>query len=126
MSDRPENAGRIDLRRQVTLTFLGLWAERLCLAFWPLWSAAAIFLAFIFMGLHEVLPLEITWGVVVLTGLFAIFGLWYAARRFARPTRAQALERIDDALPGHPIRAARDKQAIGRSDAASEAIWHEY
>ncbi len=126
MPSRPENTERIDLRRQIGLTYLGLWAERLCLAFWPLWSAAVTFLAFIFMGLHEVLPLEVTWSVVVLTGILALFGLWYAARRFAKPTRLQALERIDAALPGRPIRAVRDKQAIGRSDAASEAIWQEY
>ncbi len=78
------------------------------------------------MGLHEVLSLELVWGFFVLAGLGLGASLWYAVRRFKAPSKLEALERIDAALPGRPIHAVRDKQAIGANDAASKALWHEY
>ncbi len=126
MAIEPSKPDRIDLRGRLTLTLAGLWAERLCAAFWPVWSVLFAVLAFFFMGLHEVLQLEIVWGFFVLAGALALFGLWFAARRFEAPSKLEALDRIDAALPGRPIHAVRDKQAIGAQDAASKALWHEY
>ncbi|WP_318528001.1 TIGR02302 family protein [Lentibacter sp. XHP0401] len=126
MPDPEKKPERIDLKDQVMLTFIGLWAERLCVGFWPLWSAVIATLAFFFLGLHDVLPLEIVWGFIVLAALSAGFGAWYAWRRFVAPSREEALERIDANLPGRPIRAVRDRQVIGAGDAASEALWREY
>jgi len=126
LPEQTQKPERIDLKDQVLLTYLGLWAERLCVGFWPLWSALIAFLAFIFLGLHEVLPLELVWGFFVFSAFGACFGAWYAWRRFARPSREEALERIDASLVGRPIRAVRDRQAIGAGDAASEALWREY
>ena len=111
MPEQTQKPERIDLKDQVLLTYLGLWAERLCVGFWPLWSALIAFLAFIFLGLHEVLPLELVWGFFVFSAFGACFGTWYAWRRFARPSREEALERIDASLVGRPIRAVRDRQA---------------
>ncbi|WP_438992198.1 TIGR02302 family protein [Lentibacter sp.] len=126
MSEQTRQPERIDLKDQVLLTYLGLWAERLCLGFWPIWSALIAVLGFIFLGLHEVLPLELIWGFFVLAALGAGFGAWYAWQNFAPPSRTEALDRIDASLEGRPIRAVRDRQVIGAGDAASEALWDEY
>ena len=111
------------LTRPLRWTLLGLWAERLTRAFWPLWSILIATLAVLMLGLHEVLPLEALWsaGVVVILAALAAFG--WGVRRFRVPTRAEALERLDHSLPGRPIAAVADTQAIGAGDAASEALW---
>lgn len=105
------------------LTWAGLWCERLSRSFWPLWSIAIATLSVLSFGLQDVLPIEAAWiGLVAALG----GGLWalvWGLRRFRRPTRADALERLDSALPGHPIAALTDTQAIGTSDPASLAVW---
>jgi hypothetical protein len=44
-------------------------------------------------------------------------------RRFRKPTLDDALNRLDSAMPGRPIAALRDTQAIGADDPASLAVW---
>jgi hypothetical protein len=59
---------------------------------WPPWS----------FGLHDALPLEVAWTGLVASALGSLwFGLagW---RAFRRPTRAEALARLDATLPGQP------------------------
>ncbi len=101
----------------------GLWCERLARAFWPLWSIVIAALAALALGAQDVLPIEAAWiGLVAAVG----GGLWALVsglRRFHKPTRADALERLDSALPGHPIAALTDTQAIGTTDPASLAVW---
>ncbi|CAN0604520.1 unnamed protein product, partial [Ectocarpus sp. 12 AP-2014] len=54
----------------------------------------------------------------------AIAAFWVGARRFEMPGRGEAIERLDETLPGRPIAAVSDVQAIGAGDAASEAVWN--
>jgi uncharacterized protein (TIGR02302 family) len=105
------------------LTLAGLWAERLVRAFWPLWSLILGLLAAISFGLHDRLPPNAFWfGAVA-----ALIGLIWAAlagfTRFRRPLRAEALARLDSRLPGQPLAALQDAQAIGAQDPASRAVW---
>lgn len=111
------------LSRPLRLTLLGLWAERLWRAFWPLWSVLAATLSALAFGLQDVLPLEVAWSGLILAGL-AILGTGINGwRQFRRPTRAEALIRIDARLPGQPIAAMTDTQALGADDPASLALW---
>ncbi|AZQ69032.1 TIGR02302 family protein [Silicimonas algicola] len=105
------------------LTYAGMLAERVVRAFWPLWSLVLLTLASLLMGLHEALPLEAVWtvGVVVVGGGLA--ALVYALRQFRAPLRSEVLARLDATLPGQPIAALSDRQAIGTGDAASESVW---
>lgn len=111
------------LDRPLRLTLAGLWAERLCRAFWPLWTLLVAVLAVLAFGLQDSAPLEAVWigGAGALVGL--VVALMHGLRRFRRPTRAEALVRLDEALPGQPIAALTDRQAIGSSDPASVAVW---
>ena len=105
------------------LTLLGLWAERLSRAFWPLWSLLLLTLAALAFGLQDLGPLlyaQITGGVVA---VLALVLLTVGIRRFRKPTVTDALDRLDATMPGRPIAALRDTQAIGTADPASLAVW---
>jgi uncharacterized protein (TIGR02302 family) len=105
------------------LTWAGLWGERLVRAFWPLWSILIAALSVLSFGVQDYLPLEAVWIGLVATLAGTIWALVYGLRRFRRPTRTEALARLDSVLPGHPIAALTDTQAIGTSDPASLAVW---
>jgi uncharacterized protein (TIGR02302 family) len=105
------------------LTWAGLWAERLARAYWPLWTLVIGVLAALSFGLQDYLPLEALWfGAVAAVGALVWAGVhgWW---RFHRPTRIEALARLDSRLPGQPLAALRDTQAIGADDPASQAVW---
>ena len=119
----PAQAAR-RLKWPLRLTFAGLFAERVARAFWPLWSILLLALAALMLGLQDTLPLEVVWTAVVLAILGMLATFWVGARRFEMPDREQAIERLDQTLPGRPIAAVSDVQAIGAGDAASEAVWN--
>ena len=123
--DRPDNspAALGFLTRPLRLTLLGLWAERLWRAFWPLWSVLAATLSALAFGLQDILPLEFAWSGLILAGLALIGTGFTGIRKFRRPTRAEAMTRIDARLPGQPIAAMTDTQALGTDDPASLALW---
>ena len=105
------------------LTQGGMWAERLARAFWPLWSVLIACFAVLAFGVQDAVSIEVFWiagGIAVLGTLAAlVFGF----RAFAAPTRAEALIRLDARLPGRPIAALTDRQAVGDGDPASLAVW---
>jgi len=111
------------LRWPVRLTHLGLLSERLTRAFWPLWSLVFVAFSAIMLGLHEVLTVELTWVTLVLYPLALLVALVMGLRRFRWPTLAEAMARVDRTLPGRPIAALADTQAIGAADAASVQVW---
>ncbi|MGL4240488.1 MAG: DUF4175 family protein, partial [Beijerinckiaceae bacterium] len=105
------------------LTLVGLWAERLARAFWPLWSLLLVVAAALAFGAQDVGPLQYVQaagGIVLLLGLALLF---FGLRRFRKPTESDALIRLDETMPGRPIAALRDTQAIGVADPASLAVW---
>ena len=107
----------------VRLTLLGLWAERLTRSLWPLWSVIFAVLSVLAFGIQDNLSLETFWGGSVLACLGTLWSLVYAIRNFRRPSRAEAEARLDSRLPGRPIAALHDNQAIGNADPASRAVW---
>ena len=105
------------------LTLVGLWAERLARAFWPLWSVLLLTLATLAFGLQDLGPLlyaQIAGGAVAVLAL-GLLVLGYT--RFRKPSAGDALDRLDATMPGRPIAALRDTQAIGTNDPASLAVW---
>jgi len=111
------------LRRPLWLTRMGMGAEVLVRCLWPLMTVALLALAAAMMGLHEMLPLEAIWAGLGLTAAAALWALVYAARRWAWPSQADAMMRLDSSLKGRPITAVLDHQAIGGADDASAAVW---
>ena len=111
------------IERPLRLTLLGLWAERLARAFWPLWSLVFLALALGAFGFQDLLPLEASWFVLVGLGVAGLWALVRGLRSFRRPTRAEALIRLDGSLPGRPIAALLDTLALGDADPTTRALW---
>ncbi len=112
------------LRAPLLATRLGMVAERVWQRFWPLLSVVFVALAALMLGLHETLPVEVVWGGAVLSLLAGFAALLWGARGLRWPTQAEALARLDATLPGRPIQALIDTQAVGFDDPASAAVWH--
>lgn len=111
------------LRLPLILTRSGMAAERLLRCFWPVLSVVMAVLAVLMLGLQDMAPIEAVWGLGVLAVLAVLgFGL-RGALRLRWPSRGEALARLDETLPGRPIRALLDDQAVGAGDAASAAVW---
>ena len=111
------------LRRPLRLTWVGMLAERLVRAFWPVMTVILLALAALMLGLQDLVRVEAVWaaaGVFVLAMLGAAV---YAARRFRVPSQAAAMARLDESLPGRPIQALLDDAVIGDQDDASMAVW---
>ncbi|MDP4033229.1 MAG: DUF4175 domain-containing protein [Pseudorhodobacter sp.] len=123
MSDTETRTALRGLGWPLRLTLAGLWAERLTRAFWPLWTLLIATLAALAFGVHDHVLLEAAWAGLVLVGLGGIWALVAGLHGFTRPLRAEALARLDAALPGRPIAALTDSQAIGAADPASKAVW---
>ncbi|MDG1862626.1 MAG: DUF4175 family protein, partial [Yoonia sp.] len=104
-------------------THIGMLAEAILRAFWLLVTVIFVVVAPLMFGWQDWLPLEAFWTYVVVSGLALLTTLLWGLRGFKLPTRAQALARVDAAMPGRPIAAMADAQAIGRGDPASEAVW---
>ncbi len=120
---KPEQAlTRIAL--PLRLTLLGLWAERLSRAFWPLWTLVITGLGLLSFGILDHLPLEAGWFGLIASLVCTLWAAIHGFRQFRRPTREDALTRLDATLPGRPIAALRDTQAIGTDDPASQAVWY--
>ncbi|WP_422025579.1 TIGR02302 family protein [Roseovarius sp.] len=111
------------LRRPLSLTWAGLIAERLVRAFWPFWTVLAATAAALILGLQDLLPVEVVWVGFVLAGLGLIGFAIHGAMRFRWPRRQEAVDRMDSVMPGRPLAALGDRQAIGGGDPASEALW---
>lgn len=111
------------LRRPLSLTWAGLIAERLVRAFWPFWTVLAATAAVLMLGLQDMMPIEVVWVGFVLAGLGLIGFAIHGAMRFRWPRRQEAVERMDSVMPGRPLAALGDTQAIGGGDPASEALW---
>ncbi len=123
MTESTEAQALKRIETPLRITLAGLWAERITRAFWPFWTIAIASLAAAAFGLQDVLPIEIAWFGMVSATLGLIWGILHGFRRFRRPTRVDALIRLDSKLPGQPIAALRDTQAIGITDEASKAVW---
>ncbi|WP_313790348.1 TIGR02302 family protein [Pseudophaeobacter profundi] len=111
------------LRWPLRLTQAGMLCERALRAFWPLASVVMAAIAALMLGLHDLVAPVLFWIAVVLSAGAALgalaFGLW----RFRWPHRNEALARLDANLPGRPVSALLDTQAIGQDDAGATALW---
>ena len=111
------------LTRALRWTWAGLWGERLVRAFWPFTTTALVTSAGLGFGIQDVLSPPVATGgaftAILALAATAGVGLW----RLKFPTRADALARLDETLPGRPIATLSDRQAIGANDPASQMVW---
>ncbi|MGN0932256.1 TIGR02302 family protein [Falsigemmobacter intermedius] len=111
------------LRRILALTRIGLWVERGARAFWPVAALALAGPGLAALGLLRGLPPAALWTLIGLWAVLVLSFFVLGLRRFQRPTAAEALTRVDARLPGRPLAALGDAQAVGAGDPASAALW---
>ncbi len=111
------------LRLPLFLTRAGLISEQIVRSFWPLISVLLTILAALMLGFQDRLPLEVVWVATVVSVLATLATGYLGFRRFHWPTYTDSLEKLDETLPGRPIQAVLDDQAIGGDDPASAAVW---
>ncbi|MFC2968413.1 TIGR02302 family protein [Acidimangrovimonas pyrenivorans] len=107
----------------LALTWAGLWLERITRAFWPVWTILLGLFAALAFGLQDILPLWADWAGLAACGLGVVWSLIAGGMRFRRPGHDEVLDRLDARLPGRPLAALRDHQAIGAADGESVAVW---
>lgn len=105
------------------LTHFGLWAERIARAFWPLWTILLLTFAALAFGLQDLGPILWVQIAAFVVGSAALIAAFWGWRQFGKPTRAEAMARLDATLPGRPLAALEDTQIIGAGDPASLAVW---
>lgn len=105
------------------LTRLGIGAERLFRAFWPVWTICLTAVTALAFGLADVLPPAWLAAVLAAVGLALVWALVAGLRGFRWPSLAEAMDRLDRSLPGRPLTALLDNPAIGEADAQSLAVW---
>src|SRR5690606_4900185 len=103
----------------VLRTQLAILVERLAQVLWaPLallgsvWALAAFEVA-------DLLERDVLRIILALIVMAAVILAALGACRFRWPRRVEALARIDATLPGRPIAALLDEQALGREDPAA-------
>lgn len=121
--DDDQHPGLAKIRGPLRLTWAGMWAESLVRALWPMLAVVLLGLAGLMLGLQDVVVLDVVYGAAAVAFVAACAALVYAFRNFYIPNQAEALARLDASLPGRPIQALMDDQAIGAGDAASMAVW---
>ncbi|NOD89264.1 MULTISPECIES: TIGR02302 family protein [unclassified Ruegeria] len=102
---------------------MGMVAEQVLRAFWPLFSILMALLAALMLGLQDQFAVEVVWGAGALSLIAIVLAGVWGLRRVSLPSRADALMRLDETLPGRPIQALMDDQAIGSTDQDSVALW---
>lgn len=118
----PERAAK-RLKWPLRLTYIGMLAESVVRAFWPVWTILLAALAFLMLGVQDALPVEAVWALGGTVGLGLAVFMWRGIRAFHPPAMQDAAERVDALLPERPIAALSDAQAIGQGDPASQAVW---
>ena len=105
------------------LTYVGLWAERISQSCWPLFSLILCAMGTLLLGSPDLWPIEAIWLGFGATGCLGFWCSWHILVRFSCPSLGQAQARLDQSLPGRPLAALQDVQAIGRDDPDSAALW---
>lgn len=123
--DTPRNPKAIlnKLGWVLSLTRLGLFAEQLIRAFWPVWSILFVGAAALMLGVQDSLWIEMAWALTLVGVASAVWFFVRGVTRFETPTRADALHRLDETLPGRPVRTLLDQPAMGQNDPATLALW---
>ncbi len=119
----PGNDPFRQLRLALRLTWVGMLAERVTQAFWPLWSVLLAAAAALMLGLQDHTPLELVWALSGLAALGALAALGRGFWRFRVPRGTEAEDRLDRTIPGRPISALGDRMAVGAGDPAAKEVW---
>ncbi|MQY42348.1 DUF4175 family protein [Epibacterium sp. SM1969] len=129
--EKTRRSGTLDprlrpLKPALWLTRLGMFAQNALRALWPATSLVAVLIAALMLGLQDALAPVPFWALLIGCLAAITCALIWAGKHLHWPTWAETQAHLDETLKGRPIAALLDQQAIGQSDAASVALWHQY
>lgn len=110
-------------RRALALTRAAMGLERLLQALWLPGSLVILGAALWAFDLHSRLPGDAALWLTGAMGLSVVVTLVLGLWRFRWPSLAEAVARLDRSLPGRPLAALTDAQALGGDDPGSAALW---
>lgn len=122
-SDPSIDAALSGLKRPLWWTRLGMVAERFVQSFWPVWTIAMVAISAFAFGIGAVLGVEALWVLILAITGGLVWSIVSGLGQFRMPTPEETLDRLDRTMPGRPIAALIDTQAIGAGDAASQSVW---
>lgn len=111
------------INRTLRLTLAGLVVERFVQAFFWFGVLGAFLCAAVLLGVFSNLSVQtgIAVGAVAVASLVVCFGI--CVSRFRLPSRLDARERVDAALPHRPLQALDDLAATGVGNVDTQEIW---
>ncbi len=124
MTDERQNAGLTPaLTRKVSSARRSLWVERFIRGFWPLWCLALLVAALFVLDVFAALPGY--WGSLLIGMLVvaALGAVGYGLRSLRRPTRAEAMRRLDDSIGSRAVTMLDEEITVGRGDGDAERLW---
>jgi uncharacterized protein (TIGR02302 family) len=108
---------------RLRLTRASMVLERLVRNFWQPISWALLIIAVLRVGL---LADTGRMTILLILGVAAVAWVYLVLRgvqTFRLPTQNEAIQRLDQSLPGRPLQTLGDRQAIGRDDPAAQYLW---
>lgn len=104
-------------------TWAGMLAEQVARCFWPVWALVLLLAAALGLGVQDAISPAAATGAALGFAVALLVALFMGVRRFDWPTRSDALHRLDASMPGRPLAALADSQAVGAADPASAFVW---
>lgn len=126
MQDSVEQTSRQamkSLRTRLRVTQGAIVLERLLRCFWPAVSWALLVLAVVRVGLLSNASPTMLAVILLIAAVCGVYLLLKALRVFRWPSRVDAINRLDETLPGRPLQTLGDHQAVGADDPASIHLW---
>ena len=111
------------LRTRLRLTQGAIALERFVRSFWPVISWTLLVLAVIRVGLLADAGPTVLAVILIVSAVCGVYLLLIGLRNFRWPNRIDAINRLDQSLPGRPLQALGDHQVIGAGDSASKYLW---
>ncbi len=111
------------LKRKVSVTRRTLWVERIVRAFWPLWVIALIALALYILDVFTAFPGIGGMVLIGILGAATLAALVYGFRHLQRPTRDDAMRRLDDSIGSRAVTMLDEEITVGRGDGDAERLW---
>ncbi|MEM6306550.1 MAG: DUF4175 family protein [Pseudomonadota bacterium] len=110
-------------RRAIFVTYLGLWAETIVLAFWPLFAVGCLGFGALRLTDPSQWAVELYWLILFVAVGAILWTGWYGRRRFYWPRWAVAQARLDAQMPGRPLQTLQDTPATTPDHPAVQALW---
>ncbi|MEL6532282.1 MAG: DUF4175 domain-containing protein [Pseudomonadota bacterium] len=111
------------VRLPIGATRASMAAERVVVAFWPLFTLVALVFAALAFRIVDVVAPTVLLALGAVIVALAVWALVFGVRRFRLPSVQEARNRLDASLSGRPIQALQDTPALGENDPQAAAVW---